>query len=84
MIAVSFFIFSAVAFLTGFITEYRQSRAKGPIAIVPTVPYPVAASIFVLFGLIILPTPMSCWIYLLAFVASVTVFGFLTIRIAKR
>ena len=50
-IAVACFVMAALAFLNGFVTEYRQSREVGPIAIVSTLPFAVAAALFVFLGL---------------------------------
>jgi hypothetical protein len=69
------FICATLAFLNGFLTEYRQSRRRGPYATVPTLPWAVAAAIFVVFGLLLLPYDIAWWTLPLAFVGAVLVFG---------
>jgi hypothetical protein len=75
-IAIACFILAALAFLIGFVTEYRQSRQAGPIAIVPTLPYAPAAALFLLLGLLLLPSSLSWWVYPTAFVGSALAFGY--------
>ena len=70
------FIFAAISFIWGLVTEYRQSRAEGPIAIVPTLPFAVAAGIFVTFGLAWLHLDIPFWIHFIVFFGSSALFIF--------
>jgi hypothetical protein len=75
-VAAACFLMAAVSFLNGFVTEYRQSRRVGPYAIVPTLPWAVAAALFVLLGLVaLLRQGVPWWCLPLAFVGSLVVFG---------
>ncbi len=74
-IAIACFVLAALAFLNGLVTEYRQSREKGPIAMVPTLPQAVAAAMWVAIGLLWLPVAIPWWAYLLGFFGSALVFG---------
>jgi heme A synthase len=69
------FIFAAIAFLDGFITEYKQSRKVGSAA-VPTLPMAVVAAFLVMLGLLHLPYHVPLWILPLAFVGSTVIFGY--------
>jgi hypothetical protein len=77
VIAIVCFVLSIIVFLYGVVTEYRQSHATGPIAIVPTLPWAVEGAIFIVMGLFWLPTPIPWWVYLLAFFSSAITFGYL-------
>ena len=75
-IAVLCFLFSIAAFLNGLITEYRQSRKGGPIAIVPTLPSAAQGALMIALGLFWLPTPVPWWAYPVAFFGATAVYGF--------
>jgi hypothetical protein len=77
------FVMATLAFLNGFVTEYRQSRRPGPYAIVPTLPWAFLAALFVLFGLWFLPYDVPWWAYPLAFVVALITFGFAIIRATR-
>src|SRR6516225_5833829 len=51
ILAISCFVVAILAFMIGFVTEFRQSRKIGPYAIVPTLPWAVGAGLFVGFAL---------------------------------
>jgi MFS-type transporter involved in bile tolerance (Atg22 family) len=74
--SIACFIVGALAFLNGFVTEYRQSRRIGPYAIVPTLPWAVPAASFVVFGLWFVPYNIPWWSLPLAFIGAVVVFGY--------
>jgi hypothetical protein len=82
--AITYFVIAALAFLYGFVTEYRQSRRVGPYAIVPTLPCAVASAICVVFGLWLLPYDIPWWILPLAFIGAVVVFGYAMMRATRR
>ncbi|MCX5805228.1 MAG: hypothetical protein NT010_04045 [Proteobacteria bacterium] len=67
--AIVAFIIAAWAFFYGFITEWRQSRANGPIAIVATLPFAVESAMLAVLGLSISPWIFPLWVYPLIFVA---------------
>jgi hypothetical protein len=75
-LAIACFLLAAYAFVYGFVTEYRQSRQVGPFAIVPTLPFAVAAALQLVLGLLLLPCEISWWIFPLTFFGAVVVFGF--------
>jgi hypothetical protein len=72
--AIVAFIIAAWAFLHGFITEWRQSRTNGPIAIVATLPFAVESAMLVVLGLSISPWIFPLWVYPLVFVALLVLF----------
>jgi len=76
-IAIVSFVLSIIAFLYGVVTEHRQSRAKGPVAIVPTLPWAVAGAVFIVLGLFWLPTKIPWWVCILAFFGSAVTFGYI-------
>ena len=83
-LAITFFVLAALGFTYGVVTEYRQTRATGPIAIVPALPFAVQAAILVVLGLCLLPGSKPWWSYPLALVVSLTAFGYATIRASAR
>jgi hypothetical protein len=83
-LAIACFALAALAFLNGFVTEYRQSRRVGPYAIEPTLPWAVAAAIFVVLGLGLIPGGVPWWAFPVAFVAAVVAFGFGIYRAGAR
>jgi hypothetical protein len=73
--ATVFFTLAVAAFLCGFITEWRQNRSTRPDAIVPTLPWALAAAIFALFGMFWLRADIPWWVYPLALTGCVLLFG---------
>ena len=82
--AITCFVLATLAFAYGVVTEYRQTRATGPIAIAATLPFALAAAIFIVLGLAWFPGSRPWWSYPLAFVVSLTTFGYATIRASAR
>ena len=81
--AVGCFVFSVLAFLNGFTTEYRQSRTFD-VAYVPTLLWAVAAALFLVLGLLLLRTGMDWWWYPTVFFSSSLVLGFAITRATAR
>jgi NADH:ubiquinone oxidoreductase subunit 4 (subunit M) len=83
-----FVIVSATAavltFSSGLITEYRQSRNKGPVAIVATLPMVVASSLFISFSVFGLPLDIPFWGYPIVFIGSCFILGFSISKAKKR
>ncbi len=82
--AITCFVVAALAFTYGVVTEYRQTRAAGPIAIVATLPFAVQAAVLLVLGLYLLPGSRPWWNYPFAFIVSLTTFGYATIRASRR
>ena len=82
--AITCFVLAALAFTYGVVTEYRQTRATGPIAIVATLPFAVQAAIFIVLGLCLFHGSRPWWSYLLALVVSLATFCYATIRASAR
>jgi hypothetical protein len=74
-IALICFALSIMALLFGVVTEYRQSREEGPVALVPTLPWALEGAILIVLGLFWLPTPIPWWAYVVAFLGSALTFG---------
>jgi hypothetical protein len=68
----------------GVVTEYRQTRAEGPVAIVGTMQWSPAAAIFSLLGLLALPISLDWWWYPIIFLAVLFVSGWAIIGAGKR
>jgi hypothetical protein len=83
-IAIAYFVGAALAFTSGVVTEYRQTRAIGPIAIVATLPFAVQGAVLVVLGLYLLPGSRPWWSYPLAFVISLLTVGCAVIRASAR
>ena len=83
-IAIICFSLSVIAPMIGVVIEYRQTRAHGPVAIVPTLPYAGAGSLFVVAGLLQLPYSIPWWAYPLSFLATVSLFGYAICRATAR
>jgi hypothetical protein len=79
-ISIACFACAALSFGWGFVTEYRQSRAPGPVAIVPTLPFGVAAAVFVEFGVLWLRLGIPFWVHVLVFLGSAVLFGFAILK----
>jgi hypothetical protein len=75
-ISIACFVFAALSFGWGFVTEYRQSRAEGPVAIVATLPFAAAAGVFVTFGVLWLRLDVPFWVHVIVFLVSMALFGF--------
>jgi hypothetical protein len=82
--AITCFVLAVLAFSYGVVTEYRQTRATGPIAIVATLPFALQAAILIVMGLYIFPGSRPWWSYPLALVVSLTTYGYATIRASAR
>jgi len=80
--AIVCFLFAAAAALTGVVTEYRQTRAEGPVAVVGTMQWAPAAAIFSLFGLVAVRP--DWWWYPLVFVTVLVVTGYAIMQSGKR
>ncbi len=76
VISVLCFMASVAVFLHGLVTEYRQSRESGPIAIVPTLPSAVGGAMMIFLGLFWLPAPVPWWVYVLSFFGVTAFYGF--------
>lgn len=86
-LAIICFGMAALCYLVGFVTEYRQSRRVGPYAIVPTLPYAVAAALFATMGQVSLRLLIAIpwWTFPLVFVCAVVIFGYgITFANARR
>jgi len=75
-VAIACFGLAALGFLNGVVTEYRQSRRVGPYAIVPTLPWAVAAALLLALGLASLRLGVPWWAFPLVFVAASAGFGY--------
>jgi len=82
-VAITGFVAAALALTYGVVTEYRQTRATGPIAIVATLTCAVQAAIFFVLGLYFLPCSRPWWSYPVALIVSLTTFGYATIRASR-
>jgi hypothetical protein len=78
------FVVALAAALNGIVTEYRQRRAEGPVAIVGTMPWSPAAAVFNLFGTIALPLSLDWWLYPVVFLTVLVVSGCAIMRAGKR
>jgi hypothetical protein len=83
IIAVTSSAFALATFLWGFITEYRQSRAESSSAIVPTLPFAVAASFFISFAVWGFDVGLPFWGYPIIFLGSTLFLGFLILKASK-
>jgi len=84
-IALTCYVVAVLVFAHGFYTEYRQTRASGPVAIVPTLPSAMQAATLLALGLFFHPVMKPWWSYPLAFIASTLIFGYaITLASARR
>lgn len=83
-LAIACFAFAIAAALMGVVTEYRQTRAEGRVAVVGTMQWSPAAAILSLLGLLFLPISLDWWWYPIIFVAALFVSGWAIIRAGKR
>jgi hypothetical protein len=83
VIAVTSTVLAFATFLWGFITEYRQSRDQNYNAIVPTLPFAVAASFFISFAVWGFDVGFPFWGYPIIFLGSSLFLGFSILKISK-
>lgn len=77
IIAIINFITAVLAFIWGITTEYKQSRQDGPVAIVATLPFGVAAALSATIGTAALVgRDLPLWVYLLMFFGLAIACGF--------
>ena len=77
IIAIINFVIAVIAFVWGFSKEYRQSRQKGPVAIVATIPFGVIAALTTTIGAAILVgRDFPIWTYILMFIGLAILFGY--------
>jgi hypothetical protein len=81
-ISIVCFVFAALSFGWGFVTEYRQSRTPGPVAIVPTLPFAVSAGFFVEFGVLWLRLGIPFWVHVIVFLGSTALFVFAVLKVS--
>jgi hypothetical protein len=81
-ISIVCFVVAALGFGWGFVTEYRQSRAAGPVAIVPTLPFAVAAGLFVEFGVLWLRLGIPFWVHVIVLLGSTGLFVFAILKVS--
>jgi hypothetical protein len=79
--AIACFVVAAAAALTGVVTEYRQTRAEGPVAMVGTMQWSPVAAIFSLIGLLALRP--DWWWYPIVFVTVLFLTGWAIIKAGK-
>ncbi len=79
--AIVCFIIATAAALTGVVTEYRQTRAEGPVAMVGTMQWAPVAAIFSLLGLLALRP--DWWWYPIVFVTVLFLSGWAIMRSGK-
>jgi hypothetical protein len=54
-VSVGALIVAGLAIMWGVVTEFRQARASGPVAVVPTYPFAVQAALLFTLGLFKIP-----------------------------
>ena len=75
IIAAADLVMAAVALAWGITTEYRQSRQDGPVAIVATLPFGVAAALLATIGTFLwMGRDLGWWLYLVEFVGLAIAF----------
>lgn len=79
-ISIACFVFAVLSFGWGFVTEYRQSRDEGPIAVVPTLPFGVMAGLLVWLGLGWLPYELPALVYIIVIPGAPILFVFAIIK----
>jgi hypothetical protein len=80
--AIACFIVATVAALTGVVTEYRQTRADGPVAMVGTMQWSPAAAVISTVGLLAMRP--NWWWYPIVFVIVLALTGWAIVRAGKR
>ena len=78
------FVAATCVALAAVVTEYRQTRAKGPLAIVGTMQGAPTAALFSLLGLLTLPTSLGWWWYPIVPSGVLLVGGWAILRAGKR
>jgi hypothetical protein len=78
------FVFAIVTTFYAVVTEYRQTRANGPVAMVGTMQWSPAAAVFSLLGLDALPISLPGWCYPAIFLAVLLLSGWAIMRRGKR
>ncbi len=78
------FVVAMFAVFVGILTEYRQTRAEGPVAIIGTMQWSPAAALFTLLGLLALPISLDWWWYPIVFLTVLVVSGWTIMRAGKR
>lgn len=75
IVAAADLMMAAVALAWGVTTEYRQTRQDGPVAIVATLPFGVAAALLATIGtLLLMGRDLRWWIYLVEFLGLAIAF----------
>jgi hypothetical protein len=82
--ATTCFVAAVVAAINGIVTEYQQTRAEGPVAIVGTMPWSPAAALFSLFGTLALPMALDWWWYPTVFLTVLVVSAWAIMRAGRR
>jgi hypothetical protein len=76
-IVVISFALAAYAFFWGLMTEFKQSRDDGPVALVATMPFGIASAFLATAGTVVLVgRELSFWVYILQFFFLSVVFVF--------
>ena len=65
---------AASALVWGIVTEFRQTREEGPVALVPTLPFGVMASLLLLFGLVFVKVELPWWGFVIVFPGTALLF----------
>jgi hypothetical protein len=82
--ASAYFAFALAAVAVGVVTEYRQTRADGPVAIVCTMHWSPTATIFTLLGLLFLRRSLEWWWFLSIPLAVLLISGWAIMLAGKR
>jgi hypothetical protein len=84
-IVVVSFALAAYAFFWGLLTEFRQSREGGPVALVATMPFGIASAFLTTIGTAALVgRELSSWVYILQFIFLSVVFVFVINNVSPR
>lgn len=74
-LAILYSVVGVAIFIYAFITEWKQSRADGPVAIVATLPFAVPSSFCLSFALAVAPLGVPWWAAFSSFPVLVVTFG---------
>ena len=74
VISIACFALAVLSFAWGLVTEYRQGRDQGPVAVVPTLPFAIMASCLVWFGLAWYPQELPMMVYVVAIPGAPVIF----------
>jgi hypothetical protein len=74
-VAVIGFASGVAAFVCGFVVEWKQSRAEGPVATVAPLPFAVVSAMLLSLGLANAPFGFPWWSCLVAFPILTVSFG---------